>query len=103
MYKYKKYKGAYKQFYLPRGCVSPEIGKLSCKPVVDLIESQLSVWRLQNSLKVVRETRSLAENTDREKRSCAGSLETYMTYKGGVGKGRPDISILVELTVLSKL
>lgn len=26
-----------------------------------------------------------------------------MTYKRGVSKGRPDISILVELTVLSKL
>lgn len=29
--------------------------------------------------------------------------DTYMTYKRGVGKGRPDISILVELTVLSEL
>lgn len=29
--------------------------------------------------------------------------ETYMTYKRGVGKGRPDISVLVELTVLSQL
>lgn len=29
--------------------------------------------------------------------------ETYMTYKRGVGKRRPDISILVELTVLSEL
>lgn len=38
-------------FYLPCGCVSPEIGKLSCKPVVDLIESQLSVWGLQNGLR----------------------------------------------------
>lgn len=28
---------------------------------------------------------------------------TYMTYKRGVGKGRPDISVLVELTVLSQL
>lgn len=37
--------------YLPRGRVSPEIGKLSCKPVVDLVESQLSVWRLQNGLR----------------------------------------------------
>ena len=37
--------------YLPCGCVSPEIGKLSCKPVVDLVESQLSVWGLQNGLK----------------------------------------------------
>lgn len=26
-----------------------------------------------------------------------------MTYKRGVGKGRPDISVLVELTVLSQL
>lgn len=37
--------------YLPRGRVSPEIGKLSCKPVVDLVEGQLSVWRLQNGLR----------------------------------------------------
>lgn len=29
--------------------------------------------------------------------------ETHMTYKRGVGKGRPDISILVELTVLGEL
>lgn len=34
-------------------------------------------------------------------RNIAG--ETHMTYKRGVSKGRPDISILVELTVLSKL
>lgn len=26
-----------------------------------------------------------------------------MTYERGVGEGRPDISVLVELTVLSKL
>lgn len=36
--------------YLPCGCISPEIGKLSCKPVVDLVESQLSVRGLQNGL-----------------------------------------------------
>lgn len=42
--------------YLPCGCVSPEIGKLSCKPVVDLIESQLSVWGLQNGLRTGRDT-----------------------------------------------
>lgn len=29
--------------------------------------------------------------------------ETHMTYKRGVGKGRPDISVLVELTVLGEL
>lgn len=29
--------------------------------------------------------------------------DTYMTYKRGVGKGWPDISVLVELTVLSQL
>lgn len=46
----------YKAFYLPCGCVSPEIGKLSCKPVVDLIEGQLSIRGLQNGLKVVRHT-----------------------------------------------
>lgn len=43
---------AMRLYYLPCGCVSPEVGKLSCKPVVDLIESQLSVWRLQNGLKM---------------------------------------------------
>lgn len=42
--------------YLPCGCVSPEIGKLSCKPVVDLIESQLSVWGLQNGLRTSRDS-----------------------------------------------
>ena len=42
-------------FYLPCGCVSPEIGKLPCKPVVDLIESQLSVWGLQYGLRTERE------------------------------------------------
>lgn len=31
------------------------------------------------------------------------NTDTHMTYKRGVGKGRPDISILVELTVLSQL
>lgn len=41
-------------FYLPCSCVSPEIGKLACKPVVDLIESQLSVWGLQNGLRTER-------------------------------------------------
>lgn len=41
--------------YLPCGCVSPEVGKLSCKPVVDFIESQLSVWGLQNGLRTGRD------------------------------------------------
>lgn len=37
--------------YLPRSCVSPEVGKLSRKPVVDFVESQLSFRRLQNGLR----------------------------------------------------
>jgi len=88
--------------YLPCGCISPEIGKLSCKPVVDLIESQLSVWGLQNGLRMRGTGYMLAEDTDGEVvRRITG--ETYMTYKRGVGKGRPDISVLVELTVLCEL
>lgn len=39
-----------------------------------------------------------------EKRWCNWIIgETYMTYKRGVGKGWPDISVLVELTILSQL
>lgn len=89
--------------YLPRGCVSPEIGKLPCKPIVNLVESQLSVWGLQNGLKERRNgTKRLEEDTDGEM-LIRIIRETHMTYKRGVGKGRPDISILVELTVLGKL
>lgn len=39
---------------------------------------------------------------ERRRQSGIGG-ETHMTYKRGVSKGRPDISILVELIVLSKL
>lgn len=91
-------------FHLPCGCISPEIGKLPCKPVVDLIESQLSVWGLQNGLKVSRETTKLRESADggmrRKKRASGG---TYVTYERGISKGRPDVGVLVELTVLSEL
>lgn len=31
------------------------------------------------------------------------AVGTYVTYERGVSEGRPDISVLVELTVLSKL
>lgn len=48
--------------YLPRSCVSPEIGKLSRKPVVDFIESQLSIWGLQNSLRIRKTGQKLKEN-----------------------------------------
>lgn len=90
--------------YLPCGCVSPEIGKLSCKPVVDFIESQLSVWGLQNGLRTGRNrTKFRGEDRWREAMVKRINGDTYMTYKGGVGKGRPDISVLVELTVLSQL
>lgn len=41
--------------HLPCGCVSPEVGEHSCKPVVDLIKSQLSVWSLKNGLERERE------------------------------------------------
>lgn len=92
------------EFHLPCGCISPEIGKLPREPVVDLIESQLSIWGLQNGLKV----RERQQNLEREhrRRDEAGNLMaggTYMTYERGVSKGRPDISVLVELAVLSKL
>lgn len=90
--------------YLPCGCVSPEIRKLSCKPVVDLIESQLSLWGLENGLGTVRErTKVRGEHRRREETVKQIIGETYMTYKRRVGKGRPDISVLVELTVLGKL
>lgn len=98
-----------REFHLPCGCISPEIGKLPREPVVDLIESQLSIWGLQNGLKVrERETTNLAREREREcrRRDEAGNLMaggTYMTYEGGVSEGRPDISVLVELAVLSKL
>lgn len=51
--------------YLPCGRVSPEIGKLSCKPIVNLVESQLSVWGLQNGLKRKEKwNKKLEEDTD---------------------------------------
>lgn len=52
--------------HLPCGCIPPEIGKLPREPVVDLIESQLSVWGLQNGLKVSRETIKLRERRRRD-------------------------------------
>lgn len=61
------------EFHLPCGCISPEIGKLPCKPVVDLVESQLSVWGLQNGLKASTETTKLRESAD-----------------GGMRTGRPE-------------
>lgn len=60
-----------REFHLPRGCISPEIGKLPREPVVDLIESQLSIWGLQNGLKVSRETIQFRESTDGETRRRA--------------------------------
>lgn len=53
-----------REIHLPCGCISPEIGKLPCEPVVDLVESQLSVWRLQDGLKVWREDKK----TSRQRR-----------------------------------
>lgn len=45
--------------HLPCGCVSPEVGEHSRKPVIDLIKSQLHVWSLQNGLERDREGTAL--------------------------------------------
>lgn len=53
--------------YLPRCCVSPEIGEHSCKPVVDLVQSQLSVGGFQDGLanKVKRKRKKECERMSR--------------------------------------
>lgn len=40
---------------------------------------------------------------EKEERKINGGEETYVAYERGVGEGRSDVSVLIELTVLRQL